>query len=289
MVVETKEFTIQGCPSTNNGFSVSDPGSIVKINALSGAAIDMQKGEGTSSVQVSNGGGFEASGRTSTSAGGIFNAGQLEFDFDNPVFMNFRNNRVGGGNIFNVESGSSLKASNSDLAVWRDGSNLDGDPDLNFPTLDFAFTGLNFNTLGETNKPDILNTSTFGTSGLTAYSRLSSNNARWVIVDELRVPTNAEKKIHGHVSVHVGLEDIRSAWEDEEATVTVEIERVDGIKEEYTTKTKGHSNVEPGISIYGEEPRGGLFEIELEDFLQAGDKVRIKEAGLTSGELVSYH
>jgi hypothetical protein len=170
------------------------------------------------------------------------------------------------------------------MAVWGNGSNLEGDPDLNFPTLDFSFTGLNFNILDTTNKPDVLNTDTFGTAGLTTYSRLSSNNARWVIVDELRVPTNADKKIHGHISIPVGLEDSRSAWENE-ATVTVEVERVDGTKEEYTAKTEGHSNEEPGISIYGEEPRGGLFEVELEEYLQKGDKVKIKEAGLTSGEL----
>lgn len=267
---------------TNNTFIVEDIGSRIDIRAASGPAIDM--GDGSGSITASNGGYFEASGRTSTAAGGIFNGGVLAVDFDNPLFMNFRNNRVGGGNIFNNTAASTLEAKNSDLAVWQNGSNLDGDPDLNFPTLDFAFTGANFITLGATNKPDVLNTETFGTTGLTAYSRLSSNNARWAIADELRVPTNADKRIYGHVSIPVGLENSRSAWDDE-ATVVVEIERTDGSTEDYTAKTVGHSNEEPGISIYDEEPRGGLFEIELVDFLQVGDKVRIKEVSLTSGEL----
>ncbi|WP_271491139.1 pectate lyase-like adhesive domain-containing protein, partial [Enterococcus sp. 5H] len=267
---------------TNNTFIVKGIGSTIDIHAASGPAIDMGTEIGT--IVASDGGYFEASGRTSTAAGGIFNGGVLIVDFDNPLFMNFRNNRVGGGNIFNNTAASTLEAKNSDLAVWRNGSNLDGDPDLNFPTLDFSFTGVNFGILGATNKPDVLNTTTFGTTGLTAYSRLSSNNARWAIADELRVPTNADKRIYGHVRIPVGLEASRSAWDDE-ATVIVEIERMNGSTEDYTAKTVGDSNDEPGISIYGEEPRGGLFEIELNDFLQAGDKVRIKEVSLTSGEL----
>lgn len=152
------------------------------------------------------------------------------------------------------------------------------------PTLDFTFSGANFNILGSTSNPDILNTDIFGTTGLTAYSRMSSNNARWAIADELRVPTNADKKIYGHVSIPVGLEESRSAWE-EEATVVVEVRRADGSTKDYGAKTEGHSNDEPGISIYGEEPRSGLFEVVLDDTLEKGDTVRIKEVSLTSGEL----
>ena len=265
----------------NTSFSVTDPGSQVTILVENGPAIDMT---GTGKVTTSNGGYFEATGRTATAAGGVFRAGVLEVEFDNPLFMDFRNNRRGGGNIFNVANGSRLNATNSDLTVWRNGSNLDGDPNLNFPTLDFSFQGINFNTLRSTSRPDILNTTTFGTAGLTTYSRLSSNNARWIIADELRVPTNADKKIYGHISIPVGLEDKRSAWDDE-ATIIVEVEHADGTKIEYETTTVGHSNTKPGISIYGEEPRAGLFEIELDEYLQKGDKVRIKEAYLTSGEL----
>ncbi|MFS0934698.1 WxL domain-containing protein [Enterococcus casseliflavus] len=265
----------------NTSFSVTDPGSQVTILCENGPAIDLS---GTGKVKNSNGGYFEAVGRTATAEGGIFRAGVLEVEFDNPLFMDFRNNRQGGGNIFNVANGSRLNATNSDLTVWRIGSDLDGDPNLNFPTLDFSFQGTNFNTLGATSRPDILNTTTFGTAGLTTYSRLSSNNARWAIADELRVPTNADKKIHGHISIPVGLGDKRSAWDDE-ATVIVEVEHTDGTKIDYETTTVGHSNDKPGISIYGEEPRAGIFEIKLNDYLQEGDKVRIKEAYLTSGEL----
>ncbi|MDY4308174.1 hypothetical protein SNF32_16820, partial [Enterococcus mundtii] len=62
---------------------------------------------------------------------------------------------------------------------------------MDFRSIDYSFGGANFNLLGETSAPDQLNTDVFGNTGLTAYSRLSSNNGRWAIADELRVPTNA--------------------------------------------------------------------------------------------------
>jgi hypothetical protein len=269
---------------SGNSFSVDGVGSQVKVNAGSGPALDM--GSSSGRVSVTNGGYFTAVGRTSTAAGGIFNSGVFTVEFDNPLFMDFRNNRSGGGNIFNVSNGSTLTAVNSDLAVWKNGAELEGDPDLNFRTLDYAFSGTNFNTLQSTNRPEELNTEVFGTTGFTAYSRMSSNNGRWAIADELHLPTNADKKVYGHVSLPVGLDDKRSAWDDE-AEVTIEVERENGSKEEYTARTKGHSYEDAGISIYGKEPRGGLFEVELDEYLQKGDKVRIINAELTSGELTS--
>ncbi len=271
-----------GTTSNNNSFTVRDPGSRVDIQADSGPAIDMA---GTGVIDATNAAFFQASGRTSTAAGGIFNAGVLTVTFDDPLFMDFRNNRPGGGNLFNVSAGSTMTATNSDLAVWRNGVDLDGDPDLNFRSIGYSFSGMNFNTLTSMTDPDQLNTGVFGTSGLTSYSRMSSNNGRWAIADELRVPTNADKKIHGRVSLPVGLNDSRPAW-DEEAIVTVEVESPSG--EEityYTEKTVGDTNESPGISIYGEEPRGGLFEIDLDEPLEAGSKVRISKVELTSGAL----
>ncbi|WP_291291399.1 WxL domain-containing protein [Enterococcus sp.] len=268
---------------SNNTFTIQDPGSQVTLNADSGPGLDM---ETTGAINVIDGGYFSVSGRTSSSSGGVFNTQVVQITFDNPLFMDFRNNRPGGGNIFNVSNGSILRATNSDLAVWRHGSDLDADPDLNFRKLDYTFGGSNFNTLRETSDPEQLNTATFGNSGMTLYSRMSSNNGRWAIADELRVPTNADQKVYGHVSVPVGLNEKRSAWTDE-ATVTVEVISENGVKQEYQAKTVGHSEEAPGISIYGEEPRSGLFEIQLEEPLKAGEILRISEVKLSSGELTS--
>jgi hypothetical protein len=267
---------------TVNNFSIVGVDSKFMCVADSGPGIDMHT-YFNSTIYVEQGY-FQVEGRTSSPNGGVFRSGKLSVFLNDPVFFDFRNERLDGGNIFSVSNLSTLTATNSDLAVWKNGSNLLGDPDLNFPTLDFAFSGADFGTLGLTNKPEILNTETFGNQGLTAYSRVSSNNARWAIVDELRVPTNADKKIHGRVSLPVGFDGTRPAWDDE-AKVTVEIETADGEKEEVTAKTVGHTEETPGISIYGEEPQGGIFEIPLESPLEAGTIVRVVAVELTSGEL----
>lgn len=266
-----------------NDFSVIGRNSRFKAVADNGPAIVMDSFF-RSNINVENGY-LDVEGKTSSSSNGIFQAGELEININNPIFFDFRNIRTGGGNVFSVNNGSTLHAFNSDLAVWSNGVDLSSDPDLNFRSIDYSFSGTNFNTLSGTSAPEQLNTTVFGTSGLTAYSRMSSNNGRWAIADELRVPTNADKKIHGRVSLPTGLDGSRPAWDDE-AIVTVEVESPsDEETKYYTAKTVGDTNESPGISIYGEEPRGGLFEIDLEEPLEAGSKVRISRVELTSGEL----
>jgi hypothetical protein len=271
----------------NNKFIVKDPGSEVSIIAKNGAAItnSWSSTKFSMDLEVSNGGYFSAISNTATTASGTFNVSTLTVNFDNPLFLDFRNLQSNGGVVFSTNSSSTLAASNSDLGLWQRLSDLDSDPTFNFRNLDYSFSGTNLSTLVSTSSPEELNTSVIGTSGLSQFSRLSSNNGRWAIADELRVPTNADKKIHGRVSLPVGLDDSRPAWGDE-AIVTVEVESPLGeTTQEYTAKTVGDTNESPGISIYGEEPRGGLFEIALDEPLEAGSKVRISKVELTSGEL----
>ncbi|AVC42349.1 WxL domain-containing protein (plasmid) [Enterococcus gallinarum] len=271
----------------SNKFRVTDPGSRVDIKALYGSAItNSQNGNRFSmDLEVSNLGYFSAVGNTATNVSGTFHVSTLNVNFDNPLFLDFRNLQSTGGLIFSITNESQLVAKNSDLALWERRSDLNADPTFNFRSLDYSFSGWNFAQLTSTSRPEELNTSVIGTTGLSQFSRLSSNNGRWAIADELRVPTNADKKIHGRVSLPVGLDDSRPAWDDE-AIVTVEVESPSGDKkQEYTAKTVGHTNESPGISIYGEEPRGGLFEIDLDEPLEAGAKVRISKVELTSGEL----
>ncbi|MGJ0741582.1 WxL domain-containing protein, partial [Enterococcus casseliflavus] len=271
----------------NNVFQISDPGSVVNLKAHFGAAValTMNHNRFNGTVQVSNLGYFSATGNTATNNSGIFYGNVINVEFANPLYLDFTNLRSGGGEIFGVTANSTLSATNSDLALWSNGSDVNGDPNINLTTLDYSFRGLNMSVLVDTNKPEELNTTVIGNNGLRSFTRLSSNNGRWAIADELRVPTNADKKIHGRVSLPVGLDDSRPAWDDE-AMVTVEVESPSREStQEYTAKTVGHTNESPGISIYGEEPRGGLFEIDLEEPLEAGSKVRISKVELTSGEL----
>jgi hypothetical protein len=273
---------------SNNDFIVRDPGSRIDIQAKYGAAVTMSTSGAVfdGSVTVENQGYFVATGNTAGNSSGVFVGSLVHVTFDNPLFLDFTNYRTGGGQVFGVfNANSTFTGMNSDLALWENNSDLSGDPLLNFRKLDYAFRGVNYNTLVSSSDPDQLNTDTLGTTGLLPYTRISSNNGRWAIADELRVPTNADKKIHGRVSLPVGLDDSRPAWDDE-AIVTVEVESPSGeTTQEYTAKTVGDTNESPGISIYGEEPRGGLFEIDLDEPLEAGSKVRISKVELTSGEL----
>lgn len=277
---------------SNNGFSVNDPGSEVRIYANDGPALDMSDATvaggntagGNGEIRVSNLGYFEASGRTASANAGIFRGRSTTVNFDNPLFMDYRNNRVGGGNIFSNIASSTLTATASDFAVWKDGTDLDADPYLHSNNMDYTFSGTNFSTLTSMEPAERFDFEAFGSAGLTSYSRLSSNNARWAIVNELRVPTNADKKIHGLIRMPVGLHDSRPAWQDE-VKVTVEIERDGAVIQTYETLTHGHTAEKPGISIYDEEPQGGVFEIELDEYLQAGDLVRITDVEVLAGEM----
>ncbi|WP_301389719.1 WxL domain-containing protein [Enterococcus entomosocium] len=272
---------------SNNDFIVRDPGSRIEIQANYGAAVTMSTNRTLfdGSVTVENQGYFVATGNTAGNTSGVFVGSLVHVTFDNPLFLDFTNYRTGGGQVFGVSNANStFTGINSDLALWENNSDLSGDPLLNFKKLDYAFRGVNYNTLVSSSDPEQLNTDTLGTTGLLPYTRISSNNGRWAIADELRVPTNADKKIHGRVSLPVGLDDSRPAWDDE-VIVTVEVKSPSGKTQDYTTKTVGHSDKSPGISIYGEEPRGGLFEINLDEPLEAGSKVRIIKVELSSGEL----
>ncbi|NMP59910.1 hypothetical protein HI921_15935, partial [Enterococcus mundtii] len=195
----------------NNKFIVKDPGSEVSIIAENGAAITNSWGSTKFSMdlEVSNGGYLSAVSNTATTASGTFNVATLNVNFDNPLFLDFRNLQSNGGVVFSSGIASTLTASNSDLALWQRLSDLDSDPTFNFRRLDYSFSGSNLSTLVSTSSPEQLNTSVIGNSGLSPFSRLSSNNGRWAIADELRVPTNADKKIHGRVSLPVGLDDSR--------------------------------------------------------------------------------
>ncbi|BAO08471.1 wxL domain surface protein (plasmid) [Enterococcus mundtii QU 25] len=273
---------------SNNNLIVRDPGSRIDIQAKYGAAVTMSTANTVfnGSVTVENHGYFVATGNTASNTSGVFVGRNVNITFDNPLYLDFTNYRTGGGQVFGVsDANSTFTGINSDLALWENNSDLSGDPLLNFRKLDYSFRGINYNTLVSSSDPDQLNTDTLGTTGLLPYTRISSNNGRWAIADELRVPTNADKKIHGRVSLPVGLDDSRPAWDDE-AIVTVEVESPLGENtQEYTAKTVGNTNESPGISIYGEEPRGGLFEIDLDEPLEAGSKVRISKVELTNGEL----
>ncbi|BBM16279.1 WxL domain surface protein (plasmid) [Enterococcus mundtii] len=212
------------------------------------------------------------------------------FELNNPLFYEIESgSNLPGIAVLGTPSNvdMSMIGENTKLSLWRKSGSRPELPDLSYSSsFNFEVSGLGGLTTVIKSTDSNFNNTILGSSGLSEFSKLSATNARWAIADELRVPTNADKKIHGRVSIPVRLGESRPAVDDE-AIVTVEVESPLGEKKkEYTGTTVGHTNGSPGISIYGEEPRGGLFEIDLEEPLEAGSKVRISKVELTSGELM---
>jgi hypothetical protein len=275
----------------NNHFIVRGEGSMIVLDAKHGAAISnsVMNTNGTiisnysMNIEVSDRAHFEASANTLSVIGAVINVSDLTITFDNPEYLDFRSHQLSfNGRLFSCNSNSIFTGTNSSLALWRNNDVLEGDPHISVNNIDYEFSGRDLQTLTYSSEPEMLNQEMFSGGSLANYRRISSNNKRWAIADELRVPTTADKKIHGHVSIPEGFDGLRSAW-DNEVEVVVELQRGNQI-EEFVTYTKGYENDYPSLSIYGEEPRPGLFEIQLDDYLQVGDQIRIKEVSLVSGE-----
>ncbi|AUB51694.1 WxL domain-containing protein [Enterococcus mundtii] len=264
----------QGIEFANDGgvFDLSGVGTEVNIVSDFGPAIG---GNSSMEINVREGTSFTAIGRSSTASGAIFNGSISNITIDNPLFFDFKNTRPNGGNIYSVSASSIFDLKNSNFAAWTNGSNFDLEAEKYWNMIDFELTGSNFNTIRQTSDPESFNTSTFGPAGMTAYSRISANNAR-AVVDELRVPTNADKSIFGHVSIPEG-SDYRSAFEGE-VELEIEIERLTGEKETHRAVTKVDS-------IYGEADREGIFEVKLPELLNEGDRISVLSAFRGVGEV----
>lgn len=260
----------------NSSFELSGEGSVVQIDADFGAAIDTHNQ--TASIRANEGTTFIARGRTASEGSGIFNTSRSTITLDKVRFFDFRNERPGGGNIFDVSGGSRLESLNSNLNVWRKGSHLDGDPDHDWPLFSYALSGTNFNQVDESNDTNFTEVYSQGGLGATAFSRMSGNNIPPVI-DELRQPTNADKFVFGHATVPVGTEGGRDAWTDE-VFVKVKITKASGESQEVIAPTYGMNNNNPGLVVYDEEPRAGLFKggTDKAEFLKRGDMIQVIKA-----------
>ena len=277
----------QGILYTSSGsrsdvFTLEGYGSSVDITADWGPAIYT---DGGTEVSVVDRAVFILSGRTSSQTSAILScSGLFKVTLDNPMYFDMRNNRPGGGRVISSGSSSSVfTAINSDLSVWKHGTNLDGNATRSWSLFNYTLTGSSFATISSTNVPTEFNTATYGTNGASDYSRMSANNAT-PIVDELRVPTNADKYIYGHVSVPEGLKGDRDAWTDE-VYVVVQVKNTDGtIAYSGTLKgtTVGAANdgADQGLSVYGEPERAGIFVITVPGgvFLETGQTIEVLRA-----------
>lgn len=265
-------------PDGDADYNIKDAGSSMDIYADLGPAIEIR---GNSKINSEEGTSVKLRGNTYSKAVGIFiSTGISTINVNRSLLFDFRNDRTGGGGIFSVQNGSTFTSTQSDLSVWAHGANLDGDPSKNWSLFDYKLSGSNFTKIDSTNVRNEFNTgaNSFGPTGASAYSRMTGGKAR-AVVDELRAPTNADKSIFGHVTIPLDGENGRDAFTDE-AFVVVKLTKANGKSQELTGRTIGKNNNNPGLSVYGEASRGGMFKIPVPNdvFLETGDKIEVVRA-----------
>ncbi|MGL4694572.1 pectate lyase-like adhesive domain-containing protein, partial [Enterococcus larvae] len=273
-----------GSTSIPSEFNLTGENSAVTIDADYGAAID---GNGSATNIVAGAGTyFVARGRTPGANEAIFAAGSapITVTMDHPKYFDFRNDRPGGGNVFQGTAASVFTLNNSMLAVWENGRNLDGNPSKSWTVMDSVWTGVNFANGTSSNNPEF-NSSFLGAP---AYSRMTANNQA-AVIDELRVPTDADKYIWGHASVPEGkMDDPRDAYTDE-VHVRVEVYNGDGsFAYEAVGSSIGDGEDDDGIAVYGDDERAGIFKINVPngEFLTSDQTIKVIAAwrGLLENE-----
>ncbi|MBL1226008.1 isopeptide-forming domain-containing fimbrial protein [Enterococcus sp. BWR-S5] len=272
-----------GSTSETSYFKVTGENSNVSLEAGYGTTIDCD--DQLLDVEVGEGAYFVVRGRTASSNTGVFSSRRntTKFTMTKPKYFDFRNDSSGGGLIFeNLESYrvnaslttySTFDMTGSDLSVWEDGVDLDGNPSKSWTILNSTWTGDNYSK-GTSDNIDF--NSTF--KGAPAYSRMTANN-QTAVIDELRVPTNADKYIWGHASVPEGKgEEPRDAYTDE-VFVRVRVYRNGNSADYYETvgASIGDDGDDDGISVYGDDPRAGIFKIDVpnDEFLTKNDKIEV--------------
>lgn len=274
-------YYTNGSASNPDSFTVNGYGSKVECVADWGPAI--YNSGGASSITVEDQAIFIATGQTSSATNGTINSsGRATITLDHPMYFDIRNNRPGGGNAIDAgNTNSTFTTIQSDLSVWTKGSDLDGNPSATWSLFDYSLSGADFRNIVSTNIPEEFNTSTYGMAS--DYARISANNAT-AVIDEFRVPTDADKYIYGHAYVPEGLEHQRDAWTDE-VYVIVQVKDTSGnvvFTGTGTTVGAANDNSSEGLSVYGEPERAGLFKIMYDpddngsgDYLPAGYTVEV--------------
>lgn len=196
-------------------FNVWGTDSVIQIKALRGAAVNAFS-QSNGRIYVGPGATFIAEGQTASATKSIFQVGggNVDIAVDRPLYYDFRNNRPDGGLIFGTGATTTFSSIQTDLSVWLAGSNLDYNPYKSWSLFDYILRGQNLSTIHTTSIPSEFNSGTYGSTGMSAYSRMSGNNAR-MTVDSLFGPTNADRYLRAQGSVQEGLTGTRPVWDNE--------------------------------------------------------------------------
>ncbi|GMA72026.1 hypothetical protein GCM10025885_10750 [Tetragenococcus osmophilus] len=285
--IDTSGFPV---PSS---FTVDGERSNIKLHANGGPAVDATAKMGLN-FTANKGTFLEVVGETNAVNKGIVSGKWVKVNLNNPTYFDFRNRRKGneddaGAFLFQGNEESTLDIKNSAVAFWLKAEafqeNFDLEPTENYAPADISFSGADLRNFSNASI-DIGNADLVGNGAMMNVNRISSNN-QVPEVDQLMLPTNADKRVYGHVSVPEGVSsEMRDAWEDE-VSLQVQVTPVDSQKEPVVLETKTILDIS-GYNPWGDEkPNGGFFEILMPEnkFLSEGDKVEVISAEKTANNL----
>lgn len=260
-----------GNSQANNSFIVNDPNSNVSITADHGPAIDSNSGP-SMTIDIGKDAYFVARGATASTTAGIFrSAGVLTFKMDTVKYFDFRNENKGG--LFTAPSTAKFNSTSSDISVWTKESDLNSSARYTWSNINFSLSGADLNTLASSSSTTM--TSQFGTTD--NYSRMSANNQS-AIVDELRVPTDADKSLFAHLSIPEGKYDDPRSANNGEASAEFSVINADSSKRYQLVGTTATT------SIYGEPEASGWVKVTLpnDEFLNDKETAKVTNAWLGS-------
>lgn len=283
----TKDVSRENLPQ----FTLDGFGSEVELIADNGVAMHMTNGGNIEALEDTS---FIARGKTAKTEIGIIDTGGPDDDqgskfiLTKPAYYDFRNDHPNGGSLFNVSERSEMHGNQTDLALWKKGSNLDERPNQRIPEVTYTLSGEGFKDIIAIDDEGIAGSIE---NGMMDYSRISGSKAtaEHVSINELYQPTDADKKIYAQASIDEGIFGTRDLYEDEaEVEITHKKSGEIGPGEilKGNIQPRNQDQKDDSFKIYGKETlidkdRGmngwGWAEIKLPEdtFLEAGDTIEV--------------
>lgn len=256
-------------------FIADGENSVVKIYTPLGPVIDTR---GNVDVQITDGGTYEAIGKTNGASLYSSNRGSINFLLDKPLYYDIRNDATSysGQTLISTVNNSynpnnKLEVLNSNAAFWKNNTNLDSAPFYERYGISYKITGQNFTTIA--NSPDVDFSTKLGNGGINQFSRISGNNAP-PIVTWVHLPTNADKSVYAQVYSLKGFDEngerIYGPAVKDEAYVVFKLTYPDATVEYVTGRTQD------SVNIYGDTERGvAKATLSNNKFIPTGTKVEV--------------
>lgn len=267
----------KGNSGMSGGFTLEDENSLVDITADLGAAITTYYVRNT--VTAGEGTYFIARGKPNK-AGGVIRSRVITFDMDNMKYYDFQHGN-GGKAINTSEAGASFVTRKTNMSVWLNGTNINGQPHSQWEDLEYSATGVALNKNIETNNADF-KALIDKVGGLTSFSRITANN-QTAVVEKLRVPTDADNKVFAMTEIPEGKYDPKRPAYENEVTLTMQEVTPNGeVVQEGVGKTLAENT-----TLYledGDKKFTGVTQIHFDNYIQKGNTIKVSSGYIGSTE-----